>query len=158
MQFWKSVNIWRSYGQKFGVLFFTHSVQSVSLCRASFVSSQRDATRVCCWAPARLQHGARSYRSILRPAGHSAANPQAAVAAADRWDRQADRYLIDGRRPDRYIDSAPHCMRAAWINCTVNLRHKVRTTNLKYLQCYGIILRRCVMRRSENASLTAALI
>jgi len=35
------------------------------------------------------------------PAGRSAANPPAAAAAVDRWDRQTD-----GRTRDRYIDSA----------------------------------------------------
>jgi len=38
----------------------------VSACvsHRSSIGSQHDATRICCWAPARLQHGARSYRSI----------------------------------------------------------------------------------------------
>ena len=37
--------------------------------------------------------------------------PRAAVAAVNRWDRQSDR-----RTPDRYLDPAPHTMRAASIN------------------------------------------
>jgi len=44
----------------------------------------------------------------LLPAGHSAANSPAAVAAVDRWYRQTDR-----RTPDRYIELAPHTVRAA---------------------------------------------
>jgi len=49
----------------------------------------------------RLQHGARSYRSIsAADAGapqqmRSAANPPAAVAAADQWDRQTDGHFFD---------------------------------------------------------------
>jgi len=42
------------------------------------------------------------------PARRSAANPPAAVAAINRWDR-----LKDGRTLDRYIDLALHTMRAA---------------------------------------------
>jgi len=38
----------------------------------------------------RLQHSARSYRSISPAPGRSAANPPAAVAAVGRWDRQTD--------------------------------------------------------------------
>ena len=37
----------------------------------------------------------------ILPTGRSTANPPAAVAAVDRWDRQTD-----GRTPDRYIDVA----------------------------------------------------
>ena len=36
------------------------------------------------------------YWSISPPAGRSAANPPAAIAAVDRWDRQTDRQT-DGR-------------------------------------------------------------
>jgi len=46
----------------------------------------------------------------LLSTGRSAVNPPGAVAAVDRRDRQAD-----GRTPDRYIDPAPHTMRAALI-------------------------------------------
>jgi len=42
------------------------------------------------------------------PARRSAANPPAAVAAVNRWDR-----LKDGRTLDRYIDPGLHTMRAA---------------------------------------------
>jgi len=42
----------------------------------------------------RLQHGARSVPAAidryLRPTGLSTANPPAAVAAVDRWDRQTE--------------------------------------------------------------------
>ena len=44
------------------------------------------------------------------PAGRSAANPPAVVAAVDGWDR-------DGRTPDRFIASVAHTMRAASITC-----------------------------------------
>ena len=50
------------------------------------------------------------------PTGRSAANPPAAVAAIDRWQRKTDGQT-DGRTPDRYIDPAPHRMRAALISC-----------------------------------------
>jgi len=54
----------------------------------------------------------------LLPAGHSAANPPAAVAAVDRWGRQRDRQT-DGRTdawPLAYTDPVPHSMWAASIN------------------------------------------
>jgi len=66
---------------------------------ASFVGSQRDATRICCWAPAPVARRVRSHRSIsdlLQPAGRSAANLPVAVAAVNQWDRQTDRQM-DGR-------------------------------------------------------------
>jgi len=50
----------------------------------------------CSTAPAAVSR-------YLLPAGRSAANPPATVAAVDRWDRQTD-----GQTPDRYIDSVPH--------------------------------------------------
>jgi len=63
----------------------------------------------------RLQHGARSATRVIdryfQPTWRSAANPSAAVAAVDGRDRQAD-----GRTSDRYIDPAPHTMRAASLN------------------------------------------
>jgi len=46
----------------------------------------------------------------LLPARRSAANPPHAAAAVDRRGRPTD-----GRTPDRYIDPAPHTMRAASI-------------------------------------------
>ena len=66
-----------------------------------------DATRtgLCITAPAAVD------RYIL-PTGRSAANPPAAVAAVDRWDRQTD------ERTDRCIDPAVHAMRAASIMWT----------------------------------------
>ena len=47
-------------------------------------------------------------------AGRSAADPPAAVAAVDRWDRQTDG-RTDERTPDRYIDHALHTVRTASI-------------------------------------------
>jgi len=63
-----------------------HRIET-SLCWASFVGSQHDATRVCCWAPA---HAA--IDRYFLPTGRSAANPPAAVAAVNRWDRRTDRH------------------------------------------------------------------
>jgi len=57
----------------------------------------------CCTAP---EAGDR----YLLPAGRAAANPPATVAAVDRCDRQTD-----GQTLNRYIDLAPHTMRAASI-------------------------------------------
>jgi len=47
-------------------------------------------------------------------AGRSTADPPAAVAAVDRWDRQTDG-RTDERTPDRYIDHALHTVRTASI-------------------------------------------
>ena len=56
----------------------------------------------------RVQHGARSAHAAIDryslPARRSAANPPAAVAAVDRWDRQICRMY--GRTSDRYTDTA----------------------------------------------------
>jgi len=79
------------------------------VCWASSVSCQHDATRICCLAPAGLQHGARSYLSISPShMAFNSKNTPCASASVDRWDRQ-----IDGRTPDRYIDPALHTVRAA---------------------------------------------
>jgi len=68
-----------------------------SLCRAS-VGSQREATCICCSAPApALQNDACSTITALcrylLPAGSSAANPPAAADAVDRWDKWTDGQL-----------------------------------------------------------------
>jgi len=76
------------------------------LCRASSVGSQRDAIRICSLAPAPAAWR-RSCRSIFPASRALRKNLLAAVAAFNRWDRQAD------GRTDRYIDPAPHIMRAA---------------------------------------------
>jgi len=44
------------------------------------------------------------------PEERSAANPSATDAAVDRWDRETDRRTLD-----RFIDPAPHTMRAVSI-------------------------------------------
>jgi len=62
----------------------------------------------------RLQHGARSTPAAtdryLLPAGRLSANPPAApsLLSIDGTDRQTDKRTLD-----RYIDLAPHNMRAA---------------------------------------------
>jgi len=53
----------------------------------------------------RLQHGA-----VRAPAAIDRYIMLAANLPAERWDRQTD-----GRTPDRYIELAPHTMRAAFI-------------------------------------------
>ena len=75
--------------------------------------------RVCCWVPCCGRHGdgrrccsapAPAIDRYLLAAGRSAANPPATVTAVDWCDRQTD-----GRTLDRFIDPAPHTMRAALI-------------------------------------------
>jgi len=58
----------------------------------------------------RLLHSAHSCRWISLPAGRSAANPPAAVAAVNRWDRLVDRQTDD--RPLHRLPD-PHAIRAA---------------------------------------------
>jgi len=55
-----------------------------SLCSASSFGCLNDTARICCWAlsPANDRY--------LLSAGRSAANPQHAAAAVDRWNRQTD--------------------------------------------------------------------
>jgi len=61
----------------------------------------------CCWA-----HQLSNDISCRRP--RSAANPPAAVAAVDLWDRHTHSLRqTDGRTFDRYIDPALHTMRSA---------------------------------------------
>ena len=64
------------------------------MCLASSVGCQRDTVHhVCCWAPCCGAVAVERWRLLsidLLPAGRSAANPPAAVAAVDRWDRQTD--------------------------------------------------------------------
>ena len=71
-----------------------------SLCA---VLRRRAPLMQCCWVPTAVDRH-------LAPAGHPAANPPHAAAAVNRWDDgQTDRGT-DNR--DRYIDPAPHTMRA----------------------------------------------
>jgi len=60
------------------------------------------------WSLIRQYYEVRSFAidRYLLPAGHSAANPpHAAAAAVDRWDRQTDRRTLD-----RFIESAAYTM------------------------------------------------
>jgi len=72
----------------------------ITLFWTSYVGSQRDAARICCWAPApaarRPQRAAAIDRYLL-PTRHSTANPLTVVAVVDRW----------GRRTDRQTDARP---------------------------------------------------
>jgi len=67
----------------------------------------------CCTA--RMLHGAR-----IAPA----ANPPHAAAAVDRWDRQTDGRR-DRRTLDRYMDPAPHAIRAASINAVTTGKNRI---------------------------------
>ena len=76
-----------------------------SLCRASFVGSQHDATRICRWALASA-----SLRRLLsidiacqKGAQQQTRRPPLLLATDER---------TDGRTPERYIDPAPHDARA----------------------------------------------
>ena len=62
---------------------------STSLCWAS---TRHHATRICCWAPARLQVPV----DICRKRSRSAANQPHAAAAIDRRDRQTDTWPLYG--------------------------------------------------------------
>ena len=62
---------------------------SASLCWAS---TRHHATRICCWAPARLQLPI----DIWRKRSRSAANQPHAAAAIDRRDRQTDTWPLYG--------------------------------------------------------------
>jgi len=78
-----------------------------NLCWASSLGSQRDATRICCWAFLQLVRsaGARSYR-LLSPAGRALSSKP----TGRRCCRQPPLLLsIDGtdRRTDRHTDPAP---------------------------------------------------
>ena len=66
----------------------------------------------------------------------SAANPRAAVAAVDRWDRQTDGRTMGGRTPDRYIDPAPFIMRAA---AKQNYDHGLRGSASPVLTATGFV-------------------
>ena len=66
-----------------------------SLCSASSFGCLNDTARICCWA---LSPAIDRY---LLSAGRSAANPQHAAAAVDRWNRQTDGQT-DGRSSFSY--------------------------------------------------------
>jgi len=66
-----------------------------SLYWASFLGSQHDAARICCWAQASTEYVDRQLHALRQ---HPAANQPHAAAAVDRRDRQTD-----GLTPDRYI-------------------------------------------------------
>jgi len=78
----------------------------MSVCSDFYGSCERDAARICCWAPCcwvPLLLGA-SHAAINRyllPAGPTAANLPHTAAAVDSWDRQMD------RQPDRRTDTVP---------------------------------------------------
>jgi len=79
-------------------------VFNTSLCWASSVGSQRDATRICCWAPAPLQRTC--CRSISPARGALGSKPAGRICCCRSMGQ------TDGRTSDRYRDPVPHTMRA----------------------------------------------
>ena len=81
------------------------STTAINVTLLAFAADRRVAMRRA--AAAALQLGARRCRSISPTRGEPSSKRPHAAAAVDRWDRQTD-----GRTPYRFIDHAPHVMRA----------------------------------------------
>ena len=97
-----------------------------------WIDSQRDAARICCWAPApaaRHPQRARNCQSIS-PARKALASNPADRRCCCRSMGQTDGPMngqTDGRTLDRYVDSAPHTMRPASITIMYILSNRLNS-------------------------------
>jgi len=106
--------------------YHTKWAKQTILCLASSIGCQRDAARICCWAPV---PGARRPQLFIDISCRAlAANPPHVAAAVDRWDRLTDARHLHRPFSACYADSVNYCLQMRLKN--ENLAVNGETSNI----------------------------